>query len=51
MPQESGSTATVAAISGWSVIVANVGDSLAYLDTGSEVVQVIVVILPTNSAG
>jgi serine/threonine protein phosphatase PrpC len=38
--QESGTTATVAALVGWSVVVANVGDSLAYLDTGSEVVQV-----------
>ena len=25
---------------GWELIVANVGDSLAYLDTGSEVIQV-----------
>jgi Protein phosphatase 2C len=38
--QESGTTATVAALVGWTVVVANVGDSLAYLDTGSEVVQV-----------
>lgn len=36
----SGTTATVAAFVGWELIVANVGDSLAYLDTGSEVIQV-----------
>jgi Protein phosphatase 2C len=40
VPQESGTTATVAALIGWTVVVANVGDSLAFLDTGSEVVQV-----------
>ena len=40
MLQESGTTATVAALVGWTVVVANVGDSLAFLDTGSEVVQV-----------
>ena len=38
--QESGTTATVAAVAGWQVLVANVGDSLAFLDTGSEVIQV-----------
>lgn len=40
MLQESGTTATVAALVGWTVVVGNVGDSLAFLDTGSEVVQV-----------
>ena len=38
--QVSGSTATVAAVTGWEVIIANVGDSCAYLDTGGEVVLV-----------
>ncbi len=28
---------------GWEVVVAYVGDSLAFLDTGSEVVQVLFV--------
>ncbi|KAK9918098.1 hypothetical protein WJX75_001295 [Coccomyxa subellipsoidea] len=36
----SGSTATVAALTGWEVVIANVGDSCAYLDTGGEVVLV-----------
>ncbi len=39
VPQTSGTTATVAVVVGWEVLVANVGDSLAFLDTGSEVVQ------------
>ena len=38
--QVSGTTATVAAISGWEAVIANVGDSCAYLDTGVEVVLV-----------
>ena len=38
--QVSGSTATVAVIVGWDLLVASVGDSEAYLDTGAEVVQV-----------
>lgn len=38
--QDSGTTATVVAIVGWEVFVANVGDSLAYLDTGSECIRV-----------
>ena len=38
--QVSGTTATVAAVVGWELLVANVGDSCAYLDTGSEVLQV-----------
>lgn len=33
----SGTTATLAVICGWELIVAAVGDSLAYLDTGSQV--------------
>ncbi|GMH41356.1 hypothetical protein BSKO_09266 [Bryopsis sp. KO-2023] len=37
--QDSGTTATVVAIIGWEVVVANVGDSLVYLDTGSEVLR------------
>jgi serine/threonine protein phosphatase PrpC len=32
-----GTTATVAVLCGWELVVANVGDSLAYLDTGTEV--------------
>ncbi|KAK9814069.1 hypothetical protein WJX72_000281 [[Myrmecia] bisecta] len=36
----SGTTATVVALVGWEVVVANVGDSCAVLDTGSEVVQI-----------
>mmetsp|Transcript_29704 Transcript_29704/g.83736 ORF Transcript_29704/g.83736 Transcript_29704/m.83736 type:complete len:499 (+) Transcript_29704:95-1591(+) len=36
----SGSTATLAVVVGWELIVANVGDSLALLDTGMEVIQV-----------
>ncbi|DBA81256.1 TPA: hypothetical protein ACH3X2_006882 [Trebouxia sp. C0005] len=38
--QISGATATVAVIVGWDLVVASVGDSTAYLDTGAEVVQV-----------
>lgn len=38
--QVSGTTATVAAISGWEAVIANVGDSCAYMDTGVEVVLV-----------
>ena len=38
--QVSGSTATVAAVTGWEVLIANVGDSCAYLDTGVEVILV-----------
>lgn len=30
----------MAALSGWEVVIANVGDSCAYLDTGGEVVLV-----------
>ncbi|GIL48008.1 hypothetical protein Vafri_4730, partial [Volvox africanus] len=36
----SGTTATLAVQVGWELLVANVGDSLAYLDTGSEIVVV-----------
>ena len=35
-----GTTATVALLCGWQLIVANVGDSCAYLDTGAEVLAV-----------
>ena len=45
--QVSGTTATVAAISGWEVVIANVGDSCAYMDTGVEVVLVSTVSLRT----
>ncbi|KAL0045273.1 hypothetical protein WJX82_002436 [Trebouxia sp. C0006] len=38
--QVSGATATVAVVVGWDLVVASVGDSTAYLDTGAEVVQV-----------
>jgi hypothetical protein len=38
--QVSGSTATVLVVAGWHAVVANVGDSCAYLDTGVEVVLV-----------
>lgn len=38
--QVSGTTATVAAVVGWDLVVASVGDSTAFLDTGAEVVQV-----------
>ena len=35
-----GTTATMAILCGWQLLVANVGDSCAYLDTGSEVLAV-----------
>lgn len=35
--QVSGTTATAAVVVGWELLVANVGDSCAYLDTGAEV--------------
>ena len=35
-----GTTGTVAFVCGWQLLVANVGDSCAYLDTGSEVLAV-----------
>lgn len=35
-----GTTATVAMAVGWELIVANVGDSLAFLDTGAEVLAI-----------
>lgn len=38
--KKGGSTATVAMVIGWELIVANVGDSIAILDTGTEVLQV-----------
>ena len=38
--QISGTTATVAVSVGWDVLLASVGDSTAYLDTGAEVIQV-----------
>ncbi|KAF6254310.1 hypothetical protein COO60DRAFT_1703399 [Scenedesmus sp. NREL 46B-D3] len=34
----SGATATLALVAGWELLVANVGDSAAYLDTGKEVI-------------
>ncbi|CAD7696623.1 unnamed protein product, partial [Ostreobium quekettii] len=40
MNLDSGTTATVAVLAGWEVIIGNVGDSLAVLDTGCEVLQV-----------
>lgn len=39
-PERGGTTATLAVVCGWELLVANVGDSCAYLDTGSEVLQV-----------
>ncbi|KXZ45179.1 hypothetical protein GPECTOR_57g469 [Gonium pectorale] len=38
--KESGTTATLAVQVGWELLVANVGDSLAYLDTGAEIVAI-----------
>lgn len=35
-----GTTATIAFVCGWQLLVANVGDSCAYLDTGSEVLAI-----------
>lgn len=35
-----GTTAVLAWVVGWELLVASVGDSLAVLDTGSEVLQV-----------
>ncbi len=39
-PSGGGTTATLALAAGWELLVASVGDSLAVLDTGSEVVLV-----------
>lgn len=50
MNQVSGSTATVAALTGWEVVIANVGDSCAYLDTGVEVILVRGPRLPWNAS-
>lgn len=36
----SGATATFAMVVGWELVVGNVGDSWAFLDTGAEVIQV-----------
>ena len=36
----SGTTATVAMVVGWELVVASVGDSLAYFSTGSQILQV-----------
>lgn len=38
--KQSGTTATLVMVVGWEVIVASVGDSCAYMDTGTEIVQV-----------
>eukprot|EP00198_Chlamydomonas_reinhardtii_P004024 XP_001693360.1 protein phosphatase type 2C [Chlamydomonas reinhardtii] len=38
--KQSGTTATLAVQVGWELLVANVGDSLAYLDTGTEIVVI-----------
>lgn len=38
--KEGGTTATLAVSCGWELLVANVGDSCAYLDTGAEVLAV-----------
>jgi serine/threonine protein phosphatase PrpC len=38
--KSSGTTATLAVAVGWELLVASVGDSCAYLDTGAEVIQV-----------
>ena len=48
--QVSGSTATVAVIVGWDLLVASVGDSEAYLDTGAEVIQVYTLFLALHIA-
>lgn len=38
--ERSGTTATLAVLVGWELIVASVGDSLAFVDTGTEVISV-----------
>jgi hypothetical protein len=38
--RKSGTTATLAVVCGWELLVASVGDSCAYLDTGREVMMV-----------
>lgn len=38
--ETSGTTATVALVCGWDLVVANVGDSVAYFDTGASVLLV-----------
>ena len=38
--KHSGTTATLAVCVGWELLVANVGDSLAYLDTGAQIIMV-----------
>eukprot|EP00884_Botryococcus_braunii_P009673 jgi/Botrbrau1/18707/Bobra.0386s0033.1 len=40
MGKPAGTTATLAVLVGWELLVANVGDSCAYLDTGSEIIQI-----------
>ena len=39
----SGTTATMAVCVGWELLVASVGDSYAYLDTGAQIIMVGVV--------
>jgi hypothetical protein len=48
--KQSGSTATFAVIVGWELIVGNVGDSWAFLDTGAEVIQVTALPAPLCSS-
>ncbi len=38
--KQSGTTATLVVVAGWEVVVASVGDSCAYMDTGTEIIQV-----------
>ena len=38
--RKSGTTATLAVVCGWELLIASVGDSHAYLDTGRETVLV-----------
>ncbi|GAX81509.1 hypothetical protein CEUSTIGMA_g8937.t1 [Chlamydomonas eustigma] len=38
--KESGTTATLVVAVGWTLLVASVGDSLAFLDTGTEILQI-----------
>ena len=38
--KQSGTTATLVMVVGWEVVVASVGDSCAYMDTGTEIIQV-----------